>query len=74
MLALVVAKGLFSEVVFATKMALISATKYGPCGVAPPVATVPHGVVRVGNYRENFSLSHHRASMLSASKSDVPAK
>ena len=53
-LVLVVAEVLFVEVVFATKMSLISATKYGPCGVAPPVVTGPLGVLRVRKHRANF--------------------
>ena len=74
MLALVVAKVLFAEVMFATEIALISATKYGLCGVTHPVATGPPSVVRVGNNRAKFSLSHHRAGMLGAARSAVPNK
>ena len=74
MLALVFAKMLFDEVVFAPEMVLISASKSGPCGVAPPVATGPPGVARVGKHRAKFSLAHRRAGMLGASSNDVPTK
>ena len=55
--ALVVSEVLFAEVVCAAEMALISATKYGPFVVAPPVSTGPPGVVRVGKHRSKFFLS-----------------
>ena len=53
-LALVFDEVFFAEVVFPSKMALISATKSGPCGVSPPAATGPPGVARVGNHRKMF--------------------
>ena len=72
--AIVVAEVLFAKAVFANDMALISATNSGPCGVAPPVATGPPGVVRVGKHRANVSLSHLRTGMLGASESAIPNK
>ena len=74
MIVIVVAEVLFSEVVFDAKMVLISATKSGPCGAAPPVATGPPGVVRVVKYRANLSLAHRRSGMLGAAKIAVPTK
>ena len=73
-LVLVVSEVLFSEVVFATEMTLISATKYGPCVVAPPLATAPPGVARVGNHCADVSLAHRRAVMLGAAESAVRTK
>ena len=73
-LEVVVAEVLFARVVFATKMEMISATKYVPCGFTPPVATGPPGVVRVGKHCAIFSLAHHRAGMVGAAKSAVPIK
>ena len=60
--------------VFAAEMESINATKYGTCGVAPPVATCPPGLVRVGKHCARFSLAHLRTDMLGAAESDVPAK
>ena len=74
MLALVVAEVLFAEVMFAAEMALISATKYGPCGVFPPVATDPTVLVRMVNHRANSSLAHRRSGMLGAAEIAVPTK
>ena len=74
MLALVVAKVLFDEVVFASDMALISAIKYGPCVVALPLGTAPPGVARVGNHCADVSLAHRRAVMLGAAESAVRTK
>ena len=45
-LAIFVAKLLFAKMVFASEMALISVTKPGSCGVAPPLARGIPGVVR----------------------------
>ena len=73
-LSLVVAEVLFAKVVFATKMALISATKSGSCSVDPSVATGPSGVVRVVKHRSFFSLAHCLADMLGAANSAVTAK
>ena len=74
MIVIVVAEVFFADVVFAANMALISATKYGPYCVAPPVATVTPGVVRVGKHRANVSLAHRRTGMLGAAKSAIPNK
>ena len=73
-LPLVVTEVLFAEVLFAAKMALIHATKSGPCSVAPPVATCPPDLMRVGKHRAVFPLSHRHSGMLDAAKSAIPTK
>ena len=70
-LALVVDKVLFAEVVFSTEMELVSATKYETCGIDLLVTTGPSDVVRVGKNCANSSLAHRRDVMLGAAERAV---